>query len=90
MNFVAHTIESSFEVTEVKSGFCLLLVFTLWSDGETFCRLMKPSEACDQLAGNFKSISMFARPIAILLENQYSHKALEGEFVLLNLYLRVD
>lgn len=81
MHFVAHTIESSFEVTEVKSGYCLFLVFTLWSDGETFCRLMKPSEACDHLAGNFKSLAMFARPIAILLENQYSHKALEGEFV---------
>ena len=81
MHFVAHMIESSFEVTEVKSGYCLFLVYTLWSDGEKFTRLIKPSEACDHLAGNFKSLAKFARPIAILLENQYSHKALEGEFV---------
>ena len=81
MHFVAHMIESSFEVTEVKSGYCLFLVFTLWSDGEKYSRLIKQSEACDHLAGNFKSLAMFAKPIAILLENQYSHEALEGEFL---------
>ena len=82
MHFVAHMIESSFEVTEVKSGYCLFLVYTLWSDGEKFSRLMKQSEACLSLAANFKSIAKFGRPIAILLENQYSNKALEGEFIL--------
>ena len=40
MHFVAHMIESSFEVTEVKSGYCLFLIYTLWSDGEKFSRLM--------------------------------------------------
>ena len=82
MHFVAHMIESSFEVTEVKSGYCLFLIYTLWSDGENFSRLMKQSEACLSLAANFKSIAKFGRPIAILLENQYSNKALEGEFIL--------
>jgi hypothetical protein len=87
MHFVAHMIESSFEVTQVKSGYCLFLVFTLWSDGDRFSRLMKQSEACDHLAGNFKSLTKFARPIAILLENQYTHKALQGEFCLLNIFI---
>jgi hypothetical protein len=88
MHFVAHIIETSFEVTGVKSGYCLFLVYTLWSvGGEKFSRLMKKSEACESLAANFKSIAKFARPIAILLENQYANKALEGEFLLLNIFM---
>jgi len=62
VHFVAHMIESSFEVTEVKSGYCLFLVYTLWSDGLKFSRFMKKSEVCENLAGNFKSIAKFERP----------------------------
>ena len=79
MHFVAHMIESHFEMTEFTNGYCLVLICTLWSDGESVQRLMSKSESLEKLRNNFQAIANLEKPIAIMLENQYSHKTLEGE-----------
>lgn len=80
LHFTAHMVDLEFEMNKIKSGNCLVLVYNLCSD-EDFCRLMNKDMANEKLAKSLRNLIEFEKPIAILFEQQYTHKTLEGHLV---------